>query len=136
MAQFLCLAGAFALAIFLEFSLAVWIVMLLLVIAHSALAFTDVSYTLGRRRILAVEQLVHGYMEVLPWVALVLLGILHLASSREGAQPFALKASISAEHFLLFASFLVLAGAPIAEEWVRTVRAARFSTARMANGAT
>lgn len=51
--------------------------MVALVIAHSVLAHVDVSYTDGRRRIMPIEQLVHGFMDVLPLVAVALLGVLH-----------------------------------------------------------
>lgn len=124
-AQFLCLGAAFALAVFFEISPAVWTVMLLLVVAHSVLAFSDVSYTVGRRHIPALEQLVHGYMEVLPWIALLLLGILHWPSSQasSASQWFALKESMSlSSGVLLLGSFTVLAGVPILEELGRTLR--------------
>lgn len=123
LAQFLCLGAALALAVFFEISPAVWIVMLLLILVHSVLAFSDVSYTVGRRHISALEQLAHGYMEVLPWMALLLLGILHWPSSQASAasQWFAPKESLSAG-VLLLGSFTVLAGVPILEELGRTLR--------------
>jgi len=92
------------------------------VAAHSVLAFFDVSYTQGRRFISPLEQHVHGYMEVLPVVAVGLLAVLNWGEMT-GAQwilrwkspPLA-----SATHLALLGSFFVLAGAPIVEELIRT----------------
>jgi hypothetical protein len=61
----------------LEISTAVLLAMAVLFALHSALAFTDVSYTDSRRHISALEQQVHAYMEVLPWTSLALIAILH-----------------------------------------------------------
>jgi len=90
------------------------------VILHTILAHIDVSYTEGRRHISPLEQSVHGYLEVLPLVAFGLYTIL-LCDKR------ALTANAASAHgsLWLLASYLVLAGIPIAEELCRTVRGAR-----------
>ena len=63
--------------LFLEITTAVLLAMGLLVLLHSVLSFTDVSYTDSRRYISPFEQHVHAYMEVLPWTSLALTAILH-----------------------------------------------------------
>lgn len=123
MLQFVCLAIVLACAVLLHISAAVYVVMVALVLAHSLLSYIDVSYTDGRRRILPVEQTVHGFMDVLPLVAVALLGVLHWPQIRDGTQ-FALQ-SVDAGGLLLLSSFAVLAGLPVLEELLRTLRAPR-----------
>lgn len=47
------------------------------VMAHTATAYIDIRYTAPRRRIPAGEQFVHGFLIVLPFVALALILVLH-----------------------------------------------------------
>jgi hypothetical protein len=95
LAQFACLGIAFACAVLLQISAAVFLVVGALVLAHSVLAYIDVRYTDGRRRILPIEQSVHGFMEVLPLVAVALLGVRHWQEISAGATTFALHSTLT-----------------------------------------
>lgn len=122
LAQFGCLAIAFACAVLLEISAPVFVAMVLLVLTHSVLAYIDARYTEDRRRILPIEQTIHGFMDVLPLVAVALLGVQHWQEIRDGPTLFAQVSSIDLERVLLLMSFLVLAGLPILEELLRGLR--------------
>lgn len=67
--QFLTLLVAFGAALLLEQNAVVFGVMVFAVLTHSVLAHMDVSYTDGRRYISPLEQHIHGFMDVLPLVA-------------------------------------------------------------------
>jgi hypothetical protein len=120
--QFVCLAVAFACAVLLQISAAVFVVLVALVIAHSFLSYIDVRYTDGRRRISPIEQSVHGFMDVLPLVAVAVLGVQHWQEIRVGSTAFALQAALDTQRVLLLASFAVLAGLPVLEELLRGLR--------------
>jgi hypothetical protein len=122
LAQYGCLAVAFACAVLLEITAAVFVLIVVLVLTHSALSYTDVRYTDGLRRISPIEQTIHGFMEVLPLVAVALLGVQHWAEIRAGSMTVALLPSIDLGRGLLLASFVVLAGLPIVEELLRCLR--------------
>lgn len=124
MAQFACLAIAFACAALLQISAVVFVAMVALVLAHSILAYVDVRYTDGRRRILPVEQTFHGFMDVLPLVAVALLGVQHWEEVRAGSMTFALHPAVDLRRVLLLSSFAVLAGLPVLEELLRTLQPA------------
>jgi hypothetical protein len=47
------------------------------VVAHTLSAWRDLRYTTHRREITPAEQVVHGILLVLPWVALALVMVLH-----------------------------------------------------------
>lgn len=47
------------------------------VVAHSVSAWRDLRYTAHRREITPGEQVVHGVLFVLPWIALALVAVLH-----------------------------------------------------------
>jgi hypothetical protein len=120
--QFVCLAVAFACAVLLQISAAVFVLLVALVIAHSLLSYIDVRYTEGRRRILPIEQSIHGFMDVLPLFAVALLGVQHWQEIRAGSTAFALQAGLDMERVLLLSSFAVLAGLPVLEELLRGLR--------------
>lgn len=124
MVQFLVLLVAFAVAVLLEMNAATFGIMAALVLAHSVLAHMDVSYTDGRRYISPVEQHVHGFMEVLPLVAVAMFGVLHWDEIRGGLTTplLSLATPITSSSVLLLASFALLAGIPIIEELMRTRR--------------
>lgn len=129
-AQFVAIAIIFCCAVLLEITLGVLAIMALALILHAALSLTDVSYTLGRRHISAFEQHVHGFMDVLPFIAVCLLALTHwdtlVAREANGSMLRWKDAPLTwAEIALLLGSFFVLAGGPIAEEWFRTRRAQR-----------
>jgi hypothetical protein len=121
--QFLVLLVAFAIAVLFETNVVAFALMIILVMFHALLAHLDVSYTDGRRRISPIEQRIHGFMDVLPLMAVAILGVLHwdeIAALR--ASPVLLLAPITLLHVLLLVSFAVLAGFPILEELMRTRR--------------
>jgi hypothetical protein len=122
LAQFACLALALACAVLLQISAAIFISMIVLVLVHSVLSYIDVRYTDNRRRILPLEQTIHGFMDVLPLVAVALLGVLHWQEIRTGSTTFALVSPVTFERVLLLAVFVVLAGLPILEELLRGLR--------------
>jgi hypothetical protein len=127
MLQFACLAVAFAGAVLLQISASVFVVMVALVLAHSVLSYIDVRYTEGRRHIFPVEQTVHGFMDVLPLVAVALLGVQHWQEIRTGSMTLALHPAVDLNRLLLLSSFAVLAGLPVLEELLRTLRVTRAS---------
>lgn len=121
--EFLVLLLAFAAAVLLDMNAVVFGLMVILMLVHSVLAHLDVSYTDGRRYIPPIEQQIHGFMEVLPLVAVAIFGILHWREISAGLTPPILSlAPITSGKLLLLASFAVLAGVPILEELVRTHR--------------
>jgi hypothetical protein len=126
--QFVCLAIAFACAVLLQISAAVFGVLVASVVAHSVLSYIDVRYTDGRRRILPIEQTVHGFMDVLPLVAVAILGVQHWPEIRAWTMTFTLGAAIDFERVLLLTSFAVLAGLPVLEELLRTLRRSSVAT--------
>lgn len=121
--QFVSLLIPFAAAALMNLNAIVFGSMVSLVIAHSVLAHMDVSYTDGRRHISPVEQLVHGFMDVLPIMAVALIGVLHWSEIATPADTpiFSLR-SLESGRVLLVGSFVVLSGVPIIEELVRTHR--------------
>jgi hypothetical protein len=94
------------------------------VIAHSALSLIDVSYTVSRRHVGVFEQFVHGFMDVIPCVAVALLIMVHWPVR---AAP-EWRTSIEPGSWLLLGTFIVLSGAPILEELIRTHRQAASLT--------
>jgi hypothetical protein len=129
--QFVCLAVAFACAVLLQTSTAVYVVLVALVVAHSLLSYIDVRYTDGRRRISPIEQSIHGFMDVLPLVAVAVLGVQQWQEIRAGSMTFALHPSMSLERVLLLSSFAVLAGLPVLEELLRTLRSSAVPLTRV-----
>ncbi|MFC4309388.1 diguanylate cyclase [Steroidobacter flavus] len=121
--QFLTLLIAIAAGSLLEPNALVFGAMVVAVVAHTVLAHLDVSYTDGQRYISPFEQLIHGFMDVLPLVAVALFGVLHwqqIGAGLSGASLTLVRPDSS--RVLLLASFTVLAGVPILEELVRTLR--------------
>lgn len=121
--QFITLWIAFAAAVLVNINVVVFGIVVALVIAHTVLAHVDVSYTDGRRHISPIEQFVHGFMNVLPLVAVALVGVLHWdeISASSGAPTFSLR-PFDLGRMLLVGSFAVLSGVPILEELARTYR--------------
>ncbi len=122
-AQFLTLLVAIAAGACVEPNALVFGVMVVAVVAHSVLAHLDVSYTDSRRYISPFEQLVHGFMDVLPLVAVAIFGVLHWQEIAAGPGNASLTLmSADASRVSLVLSFVVLAGVPILEELIRTLR--------------
>lgn len=121
--QFLTLLIALAAGALLEPNALVFGAMIVAVLAHSVLAHLDVSYTDGQRYISPFEQLVHGFMDVLPLVSVAIFGVLQwpqISAGPDGASLTPARADSS--RLWLLASFITLAGVPILEELVRTLR--------------
>jgi hypothetical protein len=126
-AQFASLAIAFACAVLLQTTAGVFVAIAALVLGHSILAYIDVRHTDGRRWIPPFEQTAHGFMDVLPLVAVVLFGMRHWPDIRAGSLALELHSTIGVERALLLASFAVLAGLPVLEELLRTLQRSRVS---------
>ena len=122
--QFLALLIALAAGALLEVNAVVFGAMAALVLIHSVLAHMDVSYTDGRRYISPLEQHIHGFMDVLPLVAVSLFGLLHweAVSAVPNTHIVSLATPVPFGSILLVASFAILAGTPILEELWRTGR--------------
>jgi hypothetical protein len=122
--QFVSLLIPFAAAVLMNLNAIVYGIMVAFVIAHSVLAHVDVSYTDARRYISPIEQFVHGFMDVLPLVALALIGVLHWSeiTASPSSPIFSLRAPLDLGRMLLVGSFALLSGVPIVEELARTHR--------------
>lgn len=68
--------------LFLEVTAPVLLVLALIVVLHTLTTYWDLAYTLDRRRIGAFEQLVHGWLELLPFIAFMLLALAHWPQMR------------------------------------------------------
>jgi hypothetical protein len=88
-----------------------------MVVLHSVLSFADAHYVEGRRRISLFEQTVHGFMDVLPPVAIGLFAVVRWPELNS-ATPLARhpRSRPGAASWILLGSFLILAGAPVLEE--------------------
>jgi len=126
-------------ALLLEINAAVLALLVALAIAHELTTWWDLSYAASRRRIAVAEQWVHGIQLALPWVALVLLIVIHrdqalAAAGLGGAQAdwhlhrkeLALPAATLAAIALATALLVLL---PFAEEFRRCRLAARERSA-------
>jgi len=134
-AQFVTLGVALLLATLLAITPVVLALIVAAVATHSVLAYRDVAYTQGRRHISPLEQHVHGYLEVVPLVAVGLVAVLSwdgltTASANVAWRDPRLDPSRLA---WVLGSFFALAGTPILEELVRTSR--RKSTGSALPGA-
>src|SRR5687767_3001197 len=89
LAQFASLAVPLVCAALLEVTPLVFTILVLFVLMHTVLGVADVAYTQDRRYISPLEQFVHGFMSVLPVVAVGLVGIIH--SSDILSSPWALR---------------------------------------------
>jgi hypothetical protein len=124
LAQLACIGIALVLAAAFEATRPVLLLMLVAVLTHSVLAFVDVSYTSGRRYISPFEQQVHGYLDVIPLIAVCLFGALHWSQPQAGATAFVLDDGfVAGKPAVLLLSFAVLAGVPVIEELIRALRA-------------
>ena len=64
-------------ALLLQIDAAVLTLLLAAAVAHELTTWRDLSYAASHRRIAVPEQWVHGLQFSLPWVALVLLAVIH-----------------------------------------------------------
>ena len=126
--QYVQIVAGVALALFLEVTSLVLVVVIALALLHLATGYLDIAYTTGRRYISPVEQHVHSYMEILPLGATALLMVLYWSpfaaifgdagswsvTRRQQALPTGAVASVAVG--------LALAGLAIAEEYWRCAR--------------
>lgn len=123
-------AGAAVLAgLFLEINALVLLFMLVALIAHDLTAYWDVAYASARRKITPLEQRVHDYLGVIPFMAFSFVLVLHweaaallLAAPADAANwTIALKQTpLPAGYVLgLLGSILLLDLLPYLEELLR-----------------
>jgi uncharacterized membrane protein HdeD (DUF308 family) len=124
LAQMLSLGLPLVLAAYAQITPLVLAILISGVLVHTALAYADVAFTDGRRRISPFEQHVHGFMTVLPIVAVGLVAIAHWDDIRSSAWAVQPRKDSGSRPLaaLLVASYFVLAGLPIVEELIRTSR--------------
>jgi hypothetical protein len=123
--QFLALLVVFAAATLFDVNALVFGVMIIMVLIHSVLAHMDVSYTDGRRYISPLEQHIHGFMDVLPLMAVAIVGVLNWEQIDLGmaeGMTVSLVTPLTSGRVWLLVSFAVLSGVPIVEELARTRR--------------
>jgi hypothetical protein len=102
-------------------------------LAHEVTTYLELRYTVPRREVRPVEQMVHSFMELLPLVILALLAVMQwdqvLALFDAGAPDFGLRPKDVPWPlpYLVAAGVAVLAFnvLPMAEETVRCLRARR-----------
>jgi hypothetical protein len=116
LAQFVVLAIGMVLATTFALTGLVLAMLILTVGVHSALSYLDVRYTQPRRRISALEQHVHGYMDVLPVAALGLWSVLNWDEIWADPWDLRLDDALAAPKLVLLASFAVCTGLPVLEE--------------------
>jgi hypothetical protein len=117
-------------ALFLEPTAAALLLMACVVLLHETTVYLELRYTVARREVRPIEQVVHSLMEMLPLVALALLTALHWDQLRDpqwglGLRQVPLPAAGLALGALAVAVFNAL---PLAEETLRCVRWRASST--------
>jgi hypothetical protein len=120
-------------AIFLEINAGLIALMVVALVAHEVTAIWDVRYAVSRRRVTAVEQHIHGFLEMLPLLAIICLITLHwgqfLALFGAGHEPARFRIELKSEPLpfvyivSLCAAILILELLPYAEELLRGLRA-------------
>jgi hypothetical protein len=120
--QFLALGAAWSIACMLMPTPLTFALSAVAVAIHTAASFVDVSYTVGRRYISPLEQHVHGFLDVLPIVAVVLWGAANWPHLQTTGWALRWKGPIQPEQIALLASYFVLAGVPVGEELRRSSR--------------
>lgn len=116
-AQFFSLGIGLLIATFLAITPLALILLLVLIATHTVLSFVDVAYTDKRRYISPLEQKIHGFMDVLPIVAVALIAVLNWDTLQNAA--WTLYGTLTPHAWLLPTSYLVLSGVPIFEELIR-----------------
>jgi hypothetical protein len=79
LALFLEIAVPVLLALWLEITAALLVLMAAGVMAHMVTSWWDTSYAQPRRHIAPLEQQIHSWLEMLPLFALVIVALLHTA---------------------------------------------------------
>jgi hypothetical protein len=128
-AQFATIAILFAMAVLLQPTVAMIVVITLVSVLHLVLSYVDVAYTQRKRYISPLEQHAHGFLDVLPIAAVCLLAILALSdplSDPAAGTGFVtrLEDLRAGEIAWLLGSFAIIAGGPVIEEFLRTATGA------------
>ena len=104
--QFALVGVPITLALFLEVNAGYFLLAIIFLILHHAVAVVDLVFANPRRHIAPREQMIHSVLEIFPITALMLLGVLHwpqlLALFGAGAEP-----AVFAPHLRLFPVSLV-----------------------------
>jgi hypothetical protein len=124
---------AVLMGLFLEINALLLAIFMIAFIAHEATSYWDVSYAAARRNVSPIEQRVHDYLGVMPFMALSFVLILHwpqfLALFGLGPEParFSLelkKAPLPSGYVVgLLSAIVVFEVLPYAEEMWRGLRA-------------
>lgn len=125
-ALFLQIAVPALLALWLEITAAMLLLMLACVLVHMLTSWWDTRFAQPRRHIAPIEQLVHSWLEMLPVFALVIVVVLHareFSDPRWGFPPREIAVS-TAWRWVVVAGFAIGFGL-ILEEWWRGRRAMR-----------
>ena len=127
--QYVQIVAGIAVALFLETTSLVLVLLIALALLHLATGYFDIRYTTGRRYVSPFEQHVHSYMEILPLIATAHWVIMHwdafapilgggvaswVVTPRQELAPTGVIAAI--------ALGMAAAGAAIAEEYLRCTR--------------
>jgi hypothetical protein len=124
-AQFATIAIMFAMAVLLQPTAAMIVVIALVSVLHLVLSYVDVAYTQRKRYISPLEQHAHGFLDVLPIAAVCLLAILALSDPTAGTGFVTRLQDLQAgELAWLLGSFAIIAGGPVIEEFLRTASGA------------
>lgn len=121
--QWLQIMVAVSMGLFLQINLLVIAVMTLAVALHAGTGMWDAAYSGRYRHISALEQHVHGYLELLPMFALLLVIVLHWNELRAADLHLAMKTPpLPLAYSFGVLGALAFAALPIVEEWWRTGR--------------
>ena len=89
--QFALVGVPVSLALFLDINAGYFVMAMVFVVLHHAVAAVDLVFANPKRRIAPREQMVHSFLEILPLTALILLAVLYwpqvLALVGQGGQP-------------------------------------------------
>jgi hypothetical protein len=124
-AQFITVAIVFFGAVLWRPTMWVVVVIGIAALAHLVLSYIDVTYTQQRRHISAFEQHMHAFMDVIPIMVVCLLALIGLSDPLPAPTLRAFEDGW--KEGLLIGSFLVLAGGPLIEEYVRTAKLEKSS---------
>jgi hypothetical protein len=123
-AQFATIAVIVLWIAFFAASMAVFAIVAASGIAHLLLSYFDVRYTERLRYISPFEQHIHAFLDVIPLAAIAVWVVLEWSQGRESWSIALREPMLSATQItLLLVSVCVVAGGPILEEFVRTMRA-------------
>jgi hypothetical protein len=122
---YLLIALPLALALFLDITALLQVIMAAAVIAHMGVSLWDTSFSQPRRYISPLEQQIHSYLEMLPLFAVALVIVLHWDALKNPAWTLSLRDPPLPAAWIWGVLVALLAGLSlILEEWWRCRRAA------------